>query len=70
LSRSPQIHRAVVTMLIRSDIRATALAAAPVIQELLTGDVVFTNLESAAAEKGETVQEGRDFSLRLIRSMR
>src|SRR5712671_2754442 len=47
--------------MIRSDIRATAPAAVPVIQALLKGDVVFTNLESTVAEKGETIQEGRGF---------
>src|SRR3984893_19598343 len=47
--------------MIRSDIRATAAAAVPVIEGLLKGDVVFTNLESAIAEKGETVHEGRGF---------
>ena len=47
--------------MIRSDIRETAPAAVPVIQGLLKGDVVFTNLESAVAEKGETTQEGRGF---------
>src|SRR6202163_1666401 len=47
--------------MIRSDIRETAPAAVPVIQGLLKGDVVFTNLESAVAEKGETAQEGRGF---------
>src|SRR5580698_9716344 len=47
--------------MIRSDIRSTAPAAVPVIQGLLKGDVIFTNLESAVAEKGETVQEGRGF---------
>jgi poly-gamma-glutamate capsule biosynthesis protein CapA/YwtB (metallophosphatase superfamily) len=47
--------------MIRSDIRATAPAAVPVIQELLKGDVRFTNLESAVAEKGEAAQEGRGF---------
>src|SRR5258705_13992512 len=47
--------------MIRSDIRATAPAEVPVIQGLLKGDVVFTNLESAVAEKGETVHEGRGF---------
>src|ERR1700737_2045774 len=47
--------------MIRSDIRATSPATVPVIQELLKGDVVFTNLEAAVAEKGETVQEGRGF---------
>jgi poly-gamma-glutamate capsule biosynthesis protein CapA/YwtB (metallophosphatase superfamily) len=47
--------------MVRSDIRATAPAAVPVIQGLLKGDVVFTNLEAAVAEKGETVHEGRGF---------
>ena len=47
--------------MIRSDLRATAPAEVPVIQGLLKGDVVFTNLESAVAEKGQTIQEGRGF---------
>src|ERR1700737_1758179 len=47
--------------MIRSDLRATSPSAEPVIQGLLKGDVVFTNLESAVAEKGETVREGRGF---------
>src|SRR5260370_18687581 len=47
--------------MIRSDIRATAPAAVPVIQKLLKGDVMFTNFEAAVAEKGETVHEGRGF---------
>src|ERR1700737_184705 len=47
--------------MIRSDIRATSPATVPVIQGLLKGDVVFTNLEAAVAENGETVQEGRGF---------
>jgi poly-gamma-glutamate capsule biosynthesis protein CapA/YwtB (metallophosphatase superfamily) len=47
--------------MIRSDIRATAPAEVPVIQGLLKGDVVFTNLEAAVAEKGQTVHEGRGF---------
>jgi poly-gamma-glutamate capsule biosynthesis protein CapA/YwtB (metallophosphatase superfamily) len=47
--------------MIRSDIRATAPAAVPVIRDLLKGDVVFTNLEAAVAEKGETIHEGRGF---------
>src|SRR5205085_9146781 len=47
--------------MIRSDIRATAPSAVPVIQGLLKGDVVFTNFEAAVAEKGETVHEGRGF---------
>src|SRR5580700_3754881 len=47
--------------MIRSDIRATAPVAVPVIQGLLKGDVVFTNFEAAVAEPGETVHEGRGF---------
>jgi len=47
--------------MIRSDIRATVPAAVPVIQSLLKGDVMFTNVEAAVAEKGETVHEGRGF---------
>ena len=47
--------------MIRSDIRATMPAVVPVIQGLLKGDVIFTNLEAAIAEKGETAQEGRGF---------
>lgn len=47
--------------MIRSDIRATAPAEVPVMQKLLKGDVVFTELESTIAEKGETVHEGRGF---------
>jgi poly-gamma-glutamate capsule biosynthesis protein CapA/YwtB (metallophosphatase superfamily) len=47
--------------MIRSDLRETLPAAVPVIQSLLKGDVIFTNLESAVAEKGETVHEGRGF---------
>jgi poly-gamma-glutamate capsule biosynthesis protein CapA/YwtB (metallophosphatase superfamily) len=47
--------------MIRSDIRETVRAAVPVIQGLLKGDVLFTNLEAAVAEKGETVHEGRGF---------
>jgi poly-gamma-glutamate synthesis protein (capsule biosynthesis protein) len=47
--------------MIRSDIRETSPAEVPVIQGLLKGDVIFTNLEAAVAEKGETVHEGRGF---------
>src|SRR5712671_7367928 len=47
--------------MIRSDIRATAPAAVPVIHGLLKGDVVFTNFEAAVAERGETAHEGRGF---------
>jgi poly-gamma-glutamate capsule biosynthesis protein CapA/YwtB (metallophosphatase superfamily) len=47
--------------MIRSDLRATKPAALPVIKELLNGDVVFTNLEAAVAEPGETIQDGRGF---------
>jgi poly-gamma-glutamate capsule biosynthesis protein CapA/YwtB (metallophosphatase superfamily) len=47
--------------MIRSDIRETAPAAVPIMQALLKGDVIFTNLEAAVALKGETIQEGRGF---------
>ena len=47
--------------MIRSDLRATAPAAVPVIKGLLKGDVIFTNLEAAVAEPGEAIQEGRGF---------
>jgi poly-gamma-glutamate synthesis protein (capsule biosynthesis protein) len=47
--------------MLRSDLRTTAPAAVPIIQGLLKGDVVFTNLEAAIAQKGETIQEGRGF---------
>ena len=61
----PQSNTITITLvgqsMIRSDIRATAPAAVPVIQGLLKGDVVFTNLEAAISEKGETVHEGRGF---------
>jgi poly-gamma-glutamate capsule biosynthesis protein CapA/YwtB (metallophosphatase superfamily) len=61
----PQSNAITITLtgqsMIRSDIRATSPATVPVIQGLLKGDVVFTNLEAAIAEEGETVQEGRGF---------
>jgi poly-gamma-glutamate capsule biosynthesis protein CapA/YwtB (metallophosphatase superfamily) len=64
-AQRPQSAQITITLagqsMIRSDIRATAPAAVSVIQGLLKGDVVFTNLEAAVAEKGETVQEGRGF---------
>jgi poly-gamma-glutamate capsule biosynthesis protein CapA/YwtB (metallophosphatase superfamily) len=47
--------------MIRSDIRATAPAAVPIIRSLLSGDVILTNLEGAVAEKGESVSQGRGF---------
>jgi poly-gamma-glutamate capsule biosynthesis protein CapA/YwtB (metallophosphatase superfamily) len=47
--------------MIRSDVRATAPAEVPVIQDLLKGDVAFTNFEATVAEPGETVHEGRGF---------
>ena len=47
--------------MIRSDIRATAPAAVPVIQSLIKGDVKFTNFEAAVAEKGESAQSGGSF---------
>jgi len=60
--QSPAITITVVGQsMIRSDIRETTPAEVPVIQGLLKGDVKFTNLEAAIAEKGETVHEGRGF---------
>jgi poly-gamma-glutamate capsule biosynthesis protein CapA/YwtB (metallophosphatase superfamily) len=47
--------------MLRSDLRKTDPAEVPVIQRLLKGDVRFTNLESAIAEKGETTHEGLGF---------
>lgn len=47
--------------MLRSDLRATAPKAVPVIQGLLKGDVVFTNLEAAVALPGQAVSEGRGF---------
>jgi poly-gamma-glutamate capsule biosynthesis protein CapA/YwtB (metallophosphatase superfamily) len=47
--------------MIRSDLRATAPAALPIMKALLKGDVVFTNFEAAVAQKGQTIQEGRGF---------
>src|SRR6202163_1188591 len=61
----PQSNEITITLagqsMIRSDIRATSPATVPVIQGLLKGDVVFTNLESAVAAEGETGQAGRGF---------
>src|SRR5882724_9311262 len=47
--------------MIRSDLRTTKPSAIPVIRGMLNGDVIFTNLESAVAEPGETIHEGRGF---------
>jgi poly-gamma-glutamate capsule biosynthesis protein CapA/YwtB (metallophosphatase superfamily) len=47
--------------MIRSDLRATKPVAVTAMKGLLNGDVVFTNLEAAIAEPGETIQEGRGF---------
>jgi poly-gamma-glutamate synthesis protein (capsule biosynthesis protein) len=47
--------------MIRSDLRTAKPAAVAVIKGLLDGDVIFTNLEAAVAEPGETTQEGRGF---------
>jgi poly-gamma-glutamate capsule biosynthesis protein CapA/YwtB (metallophosphatase superfamily) len=65
IAAQPQSSDITITLagqsMIRSDIRETVPAAVPVIQGLLKGDVRFTNLEAAVAEKGETVHEGRGF---------
>ena len=47
--------------MLRSDLRLTKPSAVASIKGLLSGDVVFTNLEAAVAFPGETVQEGRGF---------
>ncbi len=47
--------------MIRSDLRTTAAAAVPGIKALLHGDVVYTHLEAAVAEDGESVSQGRGF---------
>jgi poly-gamma-glutamate synthesis protein (capsule biosynthesis protein) len=47
--------------MIRSDLRATDAAAVARIRSMLAGDVLFTNLEGAVAEPGQTVHEGRGF---------
>ena len=47
--------------MIRSDLRATAPDILAAIRPLLSGDVVFTNLEAAIALPGQTAQEGRGF---------
>src|SRR6266481_6345483 len=64
-AQNPQASSITLTLtgqsMIRSDIRATAPSAVPVIQKLLKGDVVFTNFEAAVAEESETVHEGRGF---------
>src|SRR5690349_21951414 len=47
--------------MLRSDLRATAPKAVPVIAGLLKGDVVFTNFEGAIALPGQSASEGRGF---------
>jgi poly-gamma-glutamate synthesis protein (capsule biosynthesis protein) len=60
---SPQPLRITLTgqSMLRSDLRATAPKAVPVIAGLLKGDVVFTNFEGAVALPGQSVSEGRGF---------
>jgi poly-gamma-glutamate capsule biosynthesis protein CapA/YwtB (metallophosphatase superfamily) len=50
--------------MIRSDIRAHAPSAVPVIESLLKGDVVFTNFEATIVDerKGQSRQDGRFLS--------
>lgn len=50
--------------MIRSDIRAHAPAAVPVISSLLKGDVIFTNFESTIVDesKGQSPKDGRFLS--------
>lgn len=47
--------------MIRSDFRVHAPSELTTILPLLKGDVIFTNLEGAIAEKGQSVREGRGF---------
>lgn len=65
VAQTPNLAPITITLtgqsMIRSDVRETAPSAVPVIQELLKGDLVFTNFEATVAEKGETVSEGRGF---------
>src|ERR1700722_10987303 len=60
-AQRPQSTPITIVLTGQSDVRATAPAAVPVIQGLLKGDVIFTNLEAAIAEQGEAVHEGRGF---------
>src|SRR5882762_3863583 len=50
--------------MIRSDIRAHAPSAVPIISSLLKGDVVFTNFEATVIEegKGQSRKDGRFLS--------
>jgi poly-gamma-glutamate synthesis protein (capsule biosynthesis protein) len=63
LSAQPPAITIVLTgqSMLRSDLRATKPSAVTAIKPLLNGDVVFTNLEAAVAEPGETTHEGRGF---------
>lgn len=47
--------------MIRSDFRVHSPSELATIKPLLNGDVIFTNLEGAIAEKGQSVHEGRGF---------
>src|SRR4051812_3798568 len=60
---SPQTLTVTLTgqSMLRSDLRATAPKAVPVIAGLLKGDVVFTNFEGVIALPGQAVSEGRGF---------
>src|ERR1035438_4686563 len=50
--------------MIRSDIRAHASSAVPIIESLLKGDVVFTNFEATVVDerKGQSRKDGRFLS--------
>lgn len=47
--------------MIRSDLRTSDPSAVARVRGMLAGDVVFTNLEGAIAEPGQSVHEGRGF---------
>jgi len=63
LSAQPAAITIVLTgqSMLRSDLRTTKPPAVTAIAAMLKGDVVFTNLEAAVAEPGETTREGRGF---------
>ncbi|HEY4214838.1 MAG TPA: CapA family protein [Steroidobacteraceae bacterium] len=62
-ARAQEVLTVVLTgqSMIRSDLRATAPDTVAAIRPLLTGNVVFTNLEGAIAMPGQSAQEGRGF---------
>src|SRR5215204_6480575 len=64
-TQTPPGSRLTITLtgqsMLRSDLRVTAPPAVAVMQGMLKGDVVFTNLEAAIALPGQSGSEGRGF---------